>query len=71
MKAEMGVMLDVKDGARSVKFNESLGFDMRWARKGDDGRLDYESAGIGGAVIALGRILEWGAPGGAYGDDPG
>jgi catechol 2,3-dioxygenase-like lactoylglutathione lyase family enzyme len=55
-KAEMSVMLNVKDVDRSVRFYRSLGFDVRWRRKGDDGRLDYAGVGIGEAVIALGRI---------------
>lgn len=56
MKAEMSVMLNVKDVNRSVKFYRSLGFDTRWETKGDDGHLDYAGVGIGEAVIALGRI---------------
>jgi catechol 2,3-dioxygenase-like lactoylglutathione lyase family enzyme len=56
MKAEMSVMLNVKDVERSVNFYKSLGFDTRWETKGDDDRLDYAGVGIGDAVIALGRI---------------
>ena len=56
MKAEMSVMLNVKDVDRSVGFYKALGFDVRWENKGDDGRLDYAGVGIGDAVIALGRI---------------
>lgn len=56
MKAEMSVMLNVKDVDRSVKFYKSLGFDVRWETKGDDNQLDYAGVGIGDAVIALGRI---------------
>lgn len=56
MKAEMSVMLNVKDVDRSVKFYKSLGFDVRWETKGEDSHLDYAGVGIGGAVIALGRI---------------
>ena len=56
MKAEMSVMLNVRDVERSVKFYKSLGFDTRWETKGDDDRLDYAGVGIGDAVIALGRI---------------
>ncbi len=56
MKAEMSVMLNVKDVDRSVKFYRQLGFDVRWEWKGDDGKLDYAGVGMGDAVIALGRI---------------
>lgn len=56
MKAEMSVMLNVKDVDRSVRFYKSLGFDTRWETKGDDDHLDYAGVGIGDAVIALGRI---------------
>lgn len=56
MKAEMSVMLNVKDVDRSVRFYKSLGFGIRWETKGDDGSLDYAGVGIGDAVIALGRI---------------
>ncbi len=56
MKAEMSVMLNVKDVERSLKFYRALGFDTRWETKGDDGRLAYAGVGIGDAVIALGRI---------------
>jgi catechol 2,3-dioxygenase-like lactoylglutathione lyase family enzyme len=56
MKAEMSVMLNVKDVDRSLKFYRALGFDSRWKWKGEDGRLDYAGVGIGEAVIALGRI---------------
>lgn len=66
MKAEISVMFNVKDVDRSVRFYEKLGFDQRWAWKGDDGKLDYAGVGLGGAVIALGRIQESGATGGEY-----
>lgn len=56
MKAEMSVMLNVKDVERSLKFYQALGFDTRWEDKGDDDRLAYAGVGIGDAVIALGRI---------------
>jgi hypothetical protein len=56
MKAEMSVMLNVKDVDRSVKFYKNLGFDTRWETKGDDDHLDYAGVGIGDAVIALGRV---------------
>jgi catechol 2,3-dioxygenase-like lactoylglutathione lyase family enzyme len=56
MQPEISVMFNVKDVDRSVRFYEQLGFDVRWAWKGEDGRLDYAGVGIGGAVIALGRI---------------
>ncbi len=56
MKAEMSVMLNVKDVDRSVKFYRSLGFDTRWETQGDDRHLNYAGVGIGDAVIALGRI---------------
>jgi len=56
MKAEMSVMLNVRDVDRSVRFYRSLGFDLRWETKGDDDHLDYAGVGIGDAVIALGRI---------------
>lgn len=56
MKAEMSVMLNVKDVERSVNFYIGLGFDSRWETKGDDTHLDYAGVGIGDAVIALGRI---------------
>jgi len=56
MKAEMSVMLNVKDVDRSLRFYKSLGFETRWKWKGDDKNLDYAGVGIGDAVIALGRI---------------
>lgn len=56
MKAEMSVMLNVRDVERSLRFYHSLGFDTRWETKADDGRLSYAGVGIGDAVIALGRI---------------
>jgi catechol 2,3-dioxygenase-like lactoylglutathione lyase family enzyme len=56
MKAEMSVMLNVKDVDRSVQFYKSLGFDTRWETMGSDQHLDYAGVGIGDAVIALGRI---------------
>ena len=68
MKAEISVMFNVKDVERSVEFYEALGFDVRWAWKGDDGKLDYAGVGIGGAVIALGRIWQGNASGGGYQD---
>jgi predicted lactoylglutathione lyase len=49
-------MLNVKDVDRSVQFYQSLGFDVRWQNKGDDGHLEYAGVGLGDAVIALGRI---------------
>ena len=60
MKAEISVMFNVKDVDRSVAFYRSLGFTVRWKWKGDDGLLSYAGVGLGGAVIALGRV----APGG-------
>ncbi len=68
MKAEISVMFNVRDVDRSVRFYESLGFDVRWAWKGDDGLLDYAGVGIGEAVIALGRIWEGDAFAGEYKD---
>jgi catechol 2,3-dioxygenase-like lactoylglutathione lyase family enzyme len=56
MKAEMSVMLNVKDVNRSLSFYKSLGFESRWETAGDDGHLNYAGVGIGDAVIALGRI---------------
>jgi catechol 2,3-dioxygenase-like lactoylglutathione lyase family enzyme len=56
VKAEMSVMLNVKDVERSVRFYKSLGFDVRWEMKGDDDRLNYAGVGMGDAVIALGKI---------------
>lgn len=56
MRAEISVMFNVKSVDRSLRFYERLGFDRRWAWKGEDGKLDYAGVGIGGAVIALGRI---------------
>jgi catechol 2,3-dioxygenase-like lactoylglutathione lyase family enzyme len=56
MKAELSVMLNVKDVDRSVAFYEALGFDVRWKWAGDDEKLNYAGVGLGGAVIALGRI---------------
>ena len=56
MRAEISVMFNVKDVERSVAFYRSLGFTTRWKWKGDDEKLDYAGVGIGGAVIALGRI---------------
>lgn len=56
MHAEISVMFNVKDVDRSVAFYRSLGFTTRWKWKGRDGKLDYAGVGIGGAVIALGRI---------------
>lgn len=67
MKAEISVMLNVRDVERSMKFYQNLGFDVRWESKGEDGRLDYAGVGIGGAVIALGRIWE-GEGSGGYDD---
>lgn len=68
MKVEISVMFNVKEVERSVKFYQALGFDLRWAWKGDDDKLDYAGVGMGGAVIALGRIWEPSASGGEYGD---
>jgi len=68
MKAEVSVMFNVRDVDRSVRFYEALGFDVRWAWKGDDGKLDYAGVGIGGAVIALGRIWQGEASRGGYTD---
>jgi catechol 2,3-dioxygenase-like lactoylglutathione lyase family enzyme len=68
MKAEISVMFNVKDVDRSVDFYTALGFDVRWEWKGDDGKLDYAGVGIGGAVIALGRINEGSDSGGEYED---
>ena len=56
MKAEISVMFNVKDVDRSVAFYRALGFTTRWEWKGDEGKLEYAGVGIGGAVIALGRI---------------
>lgn len=67
-KAEISVMFNVKDVDRSVKFYKSLGFTERWAWKGDDGKLEYAGVGIGGAVIALGRIWSGPGSGGGYSD---
>jgi catechol 2,3-dioxygenase-like lactoylglutathione lyase family enzyme len=64
MKAEISVMFNVKDVDRSVKFYKSLGFDVRWAWKDDDGKLEYAGVGLGEAVIALGRIWKGGGGGG-------
>jgi uncharacterized glyoxalase superfamily protein PhnB len=63
MKAQISVMLNVKDVERSVSFYRSLGFTSRWMWKGGDGRLVYAGVGIGDAVIALGRIILGGGPG--------
>ena len=68
MKAEISVMFNVKDVDRSVEFYKALGFDVRWAWKGTDGRLDYAGVGIGEAVIALGRIPEGASSDGEYED---
>ena len=68
MKAEISVMFNVKDVDRSVAFYESLGFDIRWTWKGDDGKLSYAGVGIGGAVIALGRIFPGKSSAGGYKD---
>ena len=67
MKAEISVMLNVRDVKRSMEFYQNLGFDVRWESPGEDGRLDYAGVGIGGAVIALGRIWE-GEGSGSYDD---
>ena len=56
MKAELSAMFNVKDVDRSVDFYRQLGFDVRWEWKDDDGTRSYAGVGIGGAVIALGRI---------------
>jgi catechol 2,3-dioxygenase-like lactoylglutathione lyase family enzyme len=71
MKAEISVMFNVKNVDRSVKFYEALGFDVRWAWKGEDGKLDYAGVGIGGAVIALGRIWKGEGTGSGYRDYQG
>ena len=71
MKAEISVMFNVKDVDRSVAFYEALGFDIRWAWKGDDGKLGYAGVGIGGAVIALGRMWQGDRSGGEYEDYQG
>jgi len=68
VKAEISVVFNVRDVDRSVRFYEALGFDERWSWKGDDGKLDYAGVGLGGAVIALGRIWEGEASGGEYRD---
>ncbi len=60
-------MFNVKDVDRSVAFYRSLGFTSRWKWKGENGKLDYAGVGIGGAVIALGRIAPEGV-GGVYSD---
>jgi catechol 2,3-dioxygenase-like lactoylglutathione lyase family enzyme len=64
MRAEISVMFNVKEVERSVRFYRKLGFDVRWKWKGDDGKLAYAGVGIGGAVIALGRIPPKGKEGG-------
>lgn len=56
MKAEISVMFNVKDVGRSLDFYRALGFTRRWQWKTDDGTLAYAGVGLGGAVIALGRI---------------
>jgi catechol 2,3-dioxygenase-like lactoylglutathione lyase family enzyme len=71
MKAEISVMFNVKDVDRSVEFYRTLGFDVRWAWKGENGHLDYAGVGIGGAVIALGRIYEGDSAAGEYDDYQG
>ena len=68
MKAEISVMFNVADVDRSVAFYETLGFNRRWEWKGDDGKLEYAGVGLGGAVIALGRIWEGKDVGGEYED---
>ena len=68
MKAEISVMFNVKDVDRSVDFYTSLGFDVRWRWEGSDGKLDYAGVGIGGAVIALGRIPKNSRSMGGYSD---
>jgi catechol 2,3-dioxygenase-like lactoylglutathione lyase family enzyme len=68
MKAEISVMFNVRDVDRSVAFYEALGFDRRWEWKGEDGRLEYAGVGIGGAVIALGRIRPKGEASSEYDD---
>ena len=64
--AEISVMFNVKDVERSVAFYRKLGFTTRWAWKDDDGKLSYAGVGVGGAVIALGRIWEGDDGGGEY-----
>jgi catechol 2,3-dioxygenase-like lactoylglutathione lyase family enzyme len=70
-KAEISVMFNVKDVDRSVAFYTALGFDTRWEWKGDDGKLEYAGVGLGGAVIALGRIRAGSGSGGEYTDYAG
>ena len=65
MKAEISVMFNVKDVDRSLSFYRSLGFTSRWQWRMDDGKLAYAGVGLGGAVIALGRITSGGG-GGEY-----
>ena len=60
-------MFNVRDVDRSVQFYRALGFTTRWRWKADDGKLAYAGVGIGGAVIALGRIWT-GEGGGVYRD---
>jgi catechol 2,3-dioxygenase-like lactoylglutathione lyase family enzyme len=67
MKAEISVMFNVKDVDRSLAFYRSLGFTSRWQWKAEDGKLSYAGVGLGGAVIALGRIMT-DEVGGAYRD---
>lgn len=61
-------MFNVKDVDRSVAFYRKLGFTTRWAWKDDDGKLAYAGVGIGGAVLALGRIWKGDGGGGEYKD---
>jgi catechol 2,3-dioxygenase-like lactoylglutathione lyase family enzyme len=68
VKAEISVMFNVKDVDRSLAFYRKLGFTQRWAWTGDDGKLDYAGVGIGGAVIALGRIWSGDGKGSGYSD---
>ncbi len=68
MKAEISVLFNVHDVDRSVRFYETLGFDRRWEWTGDDGTLAYAGVGLGGAVIALGRIPDGADSSGEYPD---
>ena len=67
MKAEISVMFNVADVDRSVAFYRSLGFTLRWKWSNDEGTTEYAGVGLGGAVLALGRIPPKGELGG-YGD---
>lgn len=56
MKAEISVMFNVADVDRSIAFYRKLGFTLRWKWSDDSGVTEYAGVGIGGAVLALGRI---------------